>query len=707
MGRSNYCNARNVYGWSFYSQGAEEGKQASADEFMQEILKWFGDPEPGEGSAVEKGRRLANLVRQERTLLILDGLEPLQYPPGEVHGFDGRLKDQGLITFLKELAGGGEQAGLCVITSREPVTDLANKMGFTVKEMQLERLSMETGNQLLKKLGAYGAEKEINKAVEEYDGHALALTLLGQYIKKVYDGDIRKRDRIPRLTKERSQGRHARRVMEAYECWLGESPELNILRMMGLFDRPVKMGAINALKAEPAIPGVTDKLREIAEDDWQFAIDNLRAASLLAKKDPQKPEVLDCHPLIREHFGDKLRKKNPKGWKEAHKRLYHYYKDLPEKEYPDTLEEMEPLFAAVAHGCRAKLHQEALDDVYWKRIRRGKEAYTVHKLGAFGADLAALSNFFDKPWSHPAPGLTDEDKAVVLSWAAFGLGAQGRLHEAIQPMIAGMDMAFEREDWSNVAIGAGNISELMLTLGRVEEAASYTRESVTHADRSKDDFWRQSSRAWLGDRLHQLGEVEKAMQIFNEAESMQKERQPEYHFLYSLPGYQFCDLLLSQGKYKDVMERAEKTLEWAILVKASLLALALDHLSLGRAWMMKAVEDGRRDFTKAMDYLNRAAAGLREAGTNDHLPRGLLARAECYRHIKEFSKARADLNEAEEIAELGGMKLHLCDLHLEAGRLCLAEENEEQAEKHFSMAKKMIEETGYHRRDKEVERLRG
>ncbi|NIM16787.1 MAG: TIR domain-containing protein, partial [Candidatus Aminicenantes bacterium] len=366
MGRSNYCNARNVYGWSFYSQGAEEGKQASADEFMQEILKWFGDPEPGEGSAVEKGRRLANLVRQERTLLILDGLEPLQYPPGEVHGFDGRLKDQGLITFLKELAGGGEQAGLCVITSREPVTDLANKMGFTVKEMQLERLSMETGNQLLKKLGAYGAEKEINKAVEEYDGHALALTLLGQYIKKVYDGDIRKRDRIPRLTKERRQGRHARRVMEAYERWLGETPELNILRMMGLFDRPVKMGAINALKAEPAIPGVTDKLREIAEDDWQFAIDNLRAASLLAKKDPQKPEVLDCHPLIREHFGDKLRKKNPKGWKEAHKRLYHYYKDLPEKEYPDTLEEMEPLFAAVAHGCRAKLHQEALDDVYWK-----------------------------------------------------------------------------------------------------------------------------------------------------------------------------------------------------------------------------------------------------------------------------------------------------------------------------------------------------
>jgi hypothetical protein len=78
--------------------------------------------------------------------------------------------------------------------------------------MELERLSTETGTQLLKKLEVYGTQKEINKAVEEYDGHALALILLGQYIRKVYDGDIRKRDRIHRLTKERTQDRHARRV---------------------------------------------------------------------------------------------------------------------------------------------------------------------------------------------------------------------------------------------------------------------------------------------------------------------------------------------------------------------------------------------------------------------------------------------------------------------------------------------------------------
>ncbi|MCP5107858.1 MAG: toll/interleukin-1 receptor domain-containing protein, partial [bacterium] len=84
--RENYRGARRVFGWSFYSQGAEQGKQASADQFRQEPLKWFGDKDPESGAAEEKGRRLAEWVTKEKTLLILDGMEPLQYPPGELRG---------------------------------------------------------------------------------------------------------------------------------------------------------------------------------------------------------------------------------------------------------------------------------------------------------------------------------------------------------------------------------------------------------------------------------------------------------------------------------------------------------------------------------------------------------------------------------------------------------------------------------------------
>jgi hypothetical protein len=68
--------AERVYGWSFYSQGTD--RLTSSDEFVDAALRWFGDEAPEKGSAWDKGERLAALVRRERTILVLDGLEPLQ-----------------------------------------------------------------------------------------------------------------------------------------------------------------------------------------------------------------------------------------------------------------------------------------------------------------------------------------------------------------------------------------------------------------------------------------------------------------------------------------------------------------------------------------------------------------------------------------------------------------------------------------------------
>src|SRR6516164_10819054 len=74
-----------VFGWSFYRQGTR-GDTSSADEFLDAALTWFGDPDRRLGTAWEKGERLAKLITHRRTLLILDGLEPLQNPPGPQEG---------------------------------------------------------------------------------------------------------------------------------------------------------------------------------------------------------------------------------------------------------------------------------------------------------------------------------------------------------------------------------------------------------------------------------------------------------------------------------------------------------------------------------------------------------------------------------------------------------------------------------------------
>ena len=95
-----YRSAQLVFGWSFYRQGTSRDT-SSADEFLDAALAWFGDPDPRLGTAWEKGERLAKLVAHRRTLLVLDGLEPLQNPPGPQ---EGRLREASLQALLRELA---------------------------------------------------------------------------------------------------------------------------------------------------------------------------------------------------------------------------------------------------------------------------------------------------------------------------------------------------------------------------------------------------------------------------------------------------------------------------------------------------------------------------------------------------------------------------------------------------------------------------
>ncbi|MFT3891789.1 MAG: TIR domain-containing protein [Anaerolineales bacterium] len=419
LAKDNYRGAERVYGWSFYSQGAAEGRQVSADQFIAAALTWFGDPDPTAGSPWDKGERLAEYIKKQRTLLILDGLEPLQSPPPVE---TGKIKDPGLTSLLRELAR--QNPGLVVISTRLPVDDLKDFIGSTAKEIDLEALSDDAGAEYLKYLGVDGTEEERKEASHDFGGHALALTLLGRYLKVVHGGDIRKRREIPHVMDEQKQGKHARRVMESYEEFLKGKPELDILCLMGLFDRPAEKGALDALRKEPAISGLTDELEKLNETNWKFAVNNLRDLRLLAEQDPHEADILDCHPLLREHFGEKLKAENAKAWSEAHGRLYEYYK-ASAKEYPDTLQEMTPLFAAVLHGCQAGRYPEAYDEIYRKKIRRENEYFTFVELGAIGSDLSVVSNFFEQIWNKPIESLQENKRSILLNHAGMCLRALG------------------------------------------------------------------------------------------------------------------------------------------------------------------------------------------------------------------------------------------------------------------------------------------
>ena len=424
MAAEHYRSAELVFAWSFYRQGTS-GESSFADEFLDAALAWFGDLDPRIGTAWEKGERLAKLVAHRRTILVLDGLEPLQNPPGPQ---EGRIREPSLQALLRELAAFNK--GLCVITTRLPVADIADHEHTSTPHRELEQLSSDAGAKLLRAMGVTGQEAELQSASDEFGGHCLALALLGSYLSDAYNGDIRCRKEVSeRLAYDVRQGVHARKVIESYQTWFREGPELSILRMLGLFDRPADEKALAALLAPPAIRGLTEPLTDLSPTEWRTILAKLRRARLLAAEDPHNPRHLDTHPLVREYFGEQLRTQGTEAWKESNRRLYYYYRTLA-PQLPDSFRDMEPLFLAVICGCNAGIFREALHEVYIPRIQRGDAFFGAKVLGARGTLLVVLAHFFDRGrWDSPVVTgvegqcLTAEDQLFVLMQAGEYLTA--------------------------------------------------------------------------------------------------------------------------------------------------------------------------------------------------------------------------------------------------------------------------------------------
>src|SRR5262249_46325190 len=126
-----------------------------------------------------------------RSIGISYGLEPLQNPPGPQ---EGRLREPSVQALLRELAA--FNTGLCVITTRTPVADIADHERTSALRRDPEQLSSDAGAKLLRALGVKGDEAELRSASDEFYGHCRALTLLGSYLTDAYNGDIRRREEV-------------------------------------------------------------------------------------------------------------------------------------------------------------------------------------------------------------------------------------------------------------------------------------------------------------------------------------------------------------------------------------------------------------------------------------------------------------------------------------------------------------------------------
>ena len=733
------------FDWSFYSQGAREQSQASADLFIATALAFFDDPDPQAGSPWERGERLARLVRRHRTLLVLDGIEPLQYPPNSPQA--GELKDEALAALLQGLAM--DNPGLCIVTSREALANLQSFHGDggTAVERKLDKLHRDAAIALLRHLQIIGTDEELEEAWRDTGGHALTLQLLGRFLADAHGGDIRRRKEVHLDEADREiPGRTAMKVLLAYEKWLESAgPErqrdLAVLRLTGLFDRPAGAACLAALRAAPAIPGLTGDIVNLKNWQWDKALKDLEALDLirLAASESASSTTssfsIDAHPLVREYFAKQLREQQPEAFRAAHSRLFDYLCKSTERR-PDTLAGLQPLYQAVVHGCLAGRQQEACDKVYRDRILRGTGFdgfYSARQLGAIGADLGAVGAFFDEPWTQLSRNLIAPAQAWLLNEAASRLQAIGRLPEAVEPLRVSQKMCAQMEDWQQAAIRVNNLSELEVTLGRLDEAMADGRRAIAFADRSGNAPQKTINCTTAADALHQGGEPTKAAALFAEAERMQAEQQPQVPLLHSLYGFQYADLILASAEHAawrrivdggatskrhpldrralpscaEAERRAnESQRAWReiFINHPSLLDIALDHLTLARAGLYRALLERAAGaaFAPAVIEATRAAVEtalgkLRQANSLDHLPKALLTAALHAGAVAgRVDEARRYLDEAQLIAERGPMPLYLADVHLHRARLF-------RDRTALDQARRLIEDLAYGRRREELE----
>lgn len=680
--------------WSFYSQGASEDRQESAAPFFAHAFKALGCAHSDFKSENEKGYYLAELLRQQPSVLVLDGLEPMQYAS---EGLRGEIKDRALSTLLSNLAN--QNPGLCIITTRISVNDIADRE--RVVSHDLQNLNSHDGAKLLSSLGVKGEQSQLQLAATEYAGHALALQLLGNVLRIRYGGNVDMRDRIAELpvsASGKSASRHAFKVMQAYEEWFADQAELAVLKLMSLFDHPVDQNVLETLWKE-AIPDLTT---EIEPDSWYDAIDALRTEHGLITEQVEKSNQLDCHPLFREYFSQQLKHTQPTAWKQANSLLYEYYKNLPSKELPETIDELQPLYRAIAHGCAAGEYTRTLEDVFWERINRKDKFYSSSHLRAFSHDLSAFAHFYTQYWDKPVTELNQLWHASLLNWTAFALRALGRLQESLEPFELANQLAIDEENWNDAASGVSSLSELWLSLGNIEKAISIGEDSVRYADLSERLSQQIARRTVLGDILHKANRLHEASRLFNEAEDFQKQYEPHRPLLHTQWGFRYCDLLLTQGKVDKVFKRLKYACPISHSDEFGPLSQALDQLMYAQAYYHEAQSD-----QQCREWLDKAISALDSVSHQHYLPRALLLSAALERRQGNTEQAEKTLKTIYHIAEPSNMFLHMTDYHLESARLGLEMKKDKQSiQLHIDGAETLINDTGYHQRDNELAELK-
>jgi tetratricopeptide (TPR) repeat protein len=437
---------------------------------------------------------------------VLDGLESVQHRTGPDLGL---LVNGDLRQLLSYLASGYHYS-MCILTSRLPVLDLYAYASFI--ELDVGRLTSDEGVELLESMNVKVNRRKLRRIVDEWEGHAFALTLIASFLTKhprklasrlqslavdlLNETPSKRLDTM--LNRYHAQLTPARRTLLSIFCACRRSvpPQLVEYVSRDAWPPETEYVTCNAATIKAALPELiqTRLLREVGKDSY------------------------NCHPLVRGFYLVQVQDK-PDAGRTLHMRIRDYYSSQKATTEPDTFEALAPIIEAVHHCCRAGAYDD--DAVMLKQFVYFEDRRTlVNRFGAYDSAVEIFEQFFPENKLDEEPLISDSNYRVWM-FEELGLSfmSLGRLKLASPFFERQLALSKTIGNRRGISSAYQNFAELFAYRGDLVSAEKAAADAITSAPDDLSKCFSLSRRGWA---MFLQGKTAEAHQAYEQANELQK-----------------------------------------------------------------------------------------------------------------------------------------------------------------------------------------
>ena len=641
MDIDNYRGAETVFTWSFHPGYGSRSTAASSELFFTRALSVLGDTKAPHDDPENQVMRLVQEIRQGRTLLVLDGIQDLQYCYGP--GF-GQFANPAFALLVRELAK--ENPGLCIISTRLENADLEAIGAPRVVSLGLKGLDEHASRKLLSFCEVRGESNQLAHAVRQHEGLPLTLRLLGKHLNLACDGNLAHYMEIGPLVEESGECEHTAQLARDYLDRLPLEGQRRFFYLLSLFGRPVRLREILKLCRYRRVDGLTREILSLTHMELRYGIFSMEKAGIVRVTSQRQGMILELTHFAREAMALDLKLSFPAQWRAGNRLVFDRMRERKKGSRPGA-PDREALYHAVVNGVRSGSWDEAFD-LYFHRLRNAR--FFPCQPGLRYLDQACLRTFFADPWSRLNAGLSSEESRVELQLcAAVNLAGLGDIDQATVLARRCLKWFLTRRHWTNAISAACLLSGMFLAAGRLPKASRWAKKVRKRLAHGEDPLALASGDLLAANLLFLRGKPEKAGKLFRQVDRLIAAANSKSEIDIPLMNYYFCRYLLETGVVWESLQRAMPRIAagdpeaWRISVDAELQhgrELAIFSLVLQR----------QGDQANEKRSLDKQVEILRSSGEWLCLAAGLNRRARFFIETGDFRTAQGDLDEALGIA---------------------------------------------------------